>query len=548
MTPSFTIREKGPVIYFELDTPGSSVNVFTREAAIQLSEELGKLNRNRFKFIVFLSRKPYSFINGTQLSLAPSMKGFCDIAKLAGPTKDAYEIVEKEPLITIAAVEGSCFGCGVEFSLCCDYRVASDSSETRFYMTELIDYLFPPFLGGLQKLPRLLGFESAFEFITEGKVLYSQAALKTGLVDQVIRIEHFETDLERFIDGLDKRKPDFWQYLPVKDSRQDLDLLMESAKERINNLPFYRHHLHLGVLDIIYRNLNGSSTFDAMGQSIADLFDSLSIETWQNAARFFFFQTMARTASLKTSSLLPQEYIVIHLPENPDSTINNLLADLKLRNLTIDRSIDQSNLIGPMDFGLGSAETEKFHPFTIKAGYQDWTHQEGRNYLYFPLDQQKGLCEVFITDALAEPLTSFFQILFHLGWETIVTRSHQNSVLNEFIKVYTDFVKRFLRNIEDFRKLINGLRTFGFERSPLDILKQVGADIPADYYVVLPIEVTSPETIMSLLQLLHQTGLNLLEEKRLQHSTQVDVMVKVLFGFPISKGGFSHYVHEAYGL
>ncbi len=114
---------------------------------------------------------------------------------LIKPMSDAYHAVEQCPIPTVSAIEGSCFGCGVEFALCTDYRVASNSFDTYFYMTELEDYYFPPVYGGMGKLPRLLGLSGATDFLLWGEKWRAEQALKSGLIDQVISSDKFESEL-----------------------------------------------------------------------------------------------------------------------------------------------------------------------------------------------------------------------------------------------------------------------------------------------------------------------------------------------------------------
>src|SRR6266852_4079890 len=83
---------------------------------------------------------------------------------------------------TIAAIEGSCVGGGLEVALGCDLRVAS--SEAKFGFPEAKIGMLPD-LGGTTRLPRLVGPAIAKEWIFSGRLYPAQRALELGVVNQL---------------------------------------------------------------------------------------------------------------------------------------------------------------------------------------------------------------------------------------------------------------------------------------------------------------------------------------------------------------------------
>jgi enoyl-CoA hydratase/carnithine racemase len=84
---------------------------------------------------------------------------------------------------TIAAIEGSALGGGLELALCCDLRVASASAtlglpEVRLAVT--------PSTGGTQRLPRVVGIARAKELLLTGRTLDAAVAERIGLVNEVV--------------------------------------------------------------------------------------------------------------------------------------------------------------------------------------------------------------------------------------------------------------------------------------------------------------------------------------------------------------------------
>ncbi|WP_254524351.1 enoyl-CoA hydratase/isomerase family protein [Natrinema caseinilyticum] len=96
---------------------------------------------------------------------------------------DVADALEAFPAPTIAAVNGYAFGGGCEMALACDLRVASESALIG--NTE-IDLGIIPGWGATQRLPRLVGDETARRMIFFGERLDADAAAEVGLFGEVV--------------------------------------------------------------------------------------------------------------------------------------------------------------------------------------------------------------------------------------------------------------------------------------------------------------------------------------------------------------------------
>jgi enoyl-CoA hydratase len=84
---------------------------------------------------------------------------------------------------TIAAVNGHCFGGGLELALWCDVRIAAENASfgalNRPWGVPLID-------GGTQQLPSIVGHGNAMWMVLGGHRVDAARALQLGLVQEVV--------------------------------------------------------------------------------------------------------------------------------------------------------------------------------------------------------------------------------------------------------------------------------------------------------------------------------------------------------------------------
>ncbi|MGH7657535.1 MAG: 3-hydroxyacyl-CoA dehydrogenase NAD-binding domain-containing protein, partial [Gemmatimonadales bacterium] len=85
----------------------------------------------------------------------------------------------------VAAIHGACLGGGLELSLACDYRVATDHRKTVLGLPEIQLGLLPG-AGGCQRLPRLIGLRAALDIILQGRSERAGKARRIGLVDELV--------------------------------------------------------------------------------------------------------------------------------------------------------------------------------------------------------------------------------------------------------------------------------------------------------------------------------------------------------------------------
>jgi enoyl-CoA hydratase/carnithine racemase len=94
----------------------------------------------------------------------------------------AYAMEDLEQPV-IAAVEGPAIGAGMDFSLMCDLRIAS---ETARFSEGYVKVGLVPGDGGCYYLPRLVGMARALELLWTGRFVDAAEAQQIGLVNRVV--------------------------------------------------------------------------------------------------------------------------------------------------------------------------------------------------------------------------------------------------------------------------------------------------------------------------------------------------------------------------
>ncbi len=89
---------------------------------------------------------------------------------------------EESPKPIVASIHATCMGGGLELALACHYRVAARGAQ--FALPEVKLGLLPG-AGGTQRLPRVVGVETALNMVVSGETVTSELLAGTRLFDKV---------------------------------------------------------------------------------------------------------------------------------------------------------------------------------------------------------------------------------------------------------------------------------------------------------------------------------------------------------------------------
>ncbi len=177
------------IAMLEFDQPGSQHNRFTPELIerfVALVAEVRSLaEQEQLHGLIVASGKSGSFIAGLEVGAIGGVRSAAAGTAGARQGQLAFQALAELPLTTVAAINGTCLGGGIELALACDYRVAADDPAVEIGFPEVNLGIIPGF-GGTQRLPRLLSLERVLPMILTGRSATAGRARRIGLVDAVV--------------------------------------------------------------------------------------------------------------------------------------------------------------------------------------------------------------------------------------------------------------------------------------------------------------------------------------------------------------------------
>jgi enoyl-CoA hydratase len=160
-----------------------ALNAMNAETVGELFEAL-KICRDddAVKAIVLTGAGDRAFVAGADIAHMQSLRPQ-EALLFMEQGHEAMRFLETMAKPSIAAVNGFALGGGLEISLACDIRIASEKAV--FGQPEMLIGLIPGW-GGTQRLPRLIGMGLAKELILTGGQISAQRAYEIGLVNKVV--------------------------------------------------------------------------------------------------------------------------------------------------------------------------------------------------------------------------------------------------------------------------------------------------------------------------------------------------------------------------
>jgi 3-hydroxyacyl-CoA dehydrogenase / enoyl-CoA hydratase / 3-hydroxybutyryl-CoA epimerase len=184
--PALTTEQRGAVMIIWINVPGESVNTLNPTLVSEFDAVFAQIEQSGdLQGVVIASGKSDSFIAGADVGQFALFRGPGDAERVSALGQELLNRLEALRVPTVAAIHGACLGGGLEVALACRYRVCTSDSRTVLALPEVQLGVIPG-MGGTQRLPRIVGLQSALDMILAGRNIRPPRALKMGLVDEVV--------------------------------------------------------------------------------------------------------------------------------------------------------------------------------------------------------------------------------------------------------------------------------------------------------------------------------------------------------------------------
>lgn len=190
-TKFVTYHREGEIGFITLNRPEKR-NALNLAVWDDLHEATLKAQRDLEARVVIVRGSGKSFCAGLDLSpendlikiitAAPSAKQKVDFFRMVRRIQAAHTCLEQLAQPTIAVIQNHCLGAGLELVVCCDIRLCS--ADATFALPEARLAIITD-VGGLQRLPKVVGRGHAREIAFRGHRFDAQKALAINLVNAV---------------------------------------------------------------------------------------------------------------------------------------------------------------------------------------------------------------------------------------------------------------------------------------------------------------------------------------------------------------------------
>lgn len=211
--PSVLVDEIGPILQITFNRP-AKLNALNQEIIEGLRDAVAVYAR-REDLRVFLIRSTGRYFSaGAELVSGTMTRPLNDgtsamrewyRSDMGWGMQALYDEMEALEKPFVVAHHATCVGGGLELSLSCDFRLASENA--RYSLPEATLGAIPA-SGGVSRLTRLVGAQWAKWMIMAEEKIDAQRALGIGLVQQVYPQETFEADVMAFCERLAKQPPE----------------------------------------------------------------------------------------------------------------------------------------------------------------------------------------------------------------------------------------------------------------------------------------------------------------------------------------------------
>jgi 3-hydroxyacyl-CoA dehydrogenase/enoyl-CoA hydratase/3-hydroxybutyryl-CoA epimerase len=295
------------IAWLTFDKPGTSTNVLSRDALLELDSHLKTLASTKLRGLVIRSAKKSGFVAGADVKEFVALENEAQGVEMVRGAQKILDALEALPCPTVAIIHGFALGGGFELALACRYRVGIKGDNFSVGLPEVMLGIHPGF-GGTVRAVRIGGVRAAMQMMLTGKALRADQARRAGFVDRLV----FPADAEAAARELIARQPKP-RKAPLLDRILSLPLLRRVVRRQllaqVRGRARPEHYPSpYAIIDLWSRyGARGERAYVAEAQSIARLMVG---ETSRNLVRVFLLQDRLKNLGGKAKVPLARVHVV----------------------------------------------------------------------------------------------------------------------------------------------------------------------------------------------------------------------------------------------
>lgn len=201
-TIKFDIRDDG-IATMTLNRP-ERMNCFNQKMFAEWQDVTAKVAYDDDIRVLIITGEGRSFSSGVDLSILGSEKSPPAFRYYYRQNHQGFDNLETVEVPVIAAINGICFGGGVELALSSDIRIAADDSTYSLIENQLGCI---PASGACNRMIHYVGFGRTKEIVISAREFDAEEALRIGLVEYVVPADELMDRAYAYAEGLLDKAP-----------------------------------------------------------------------------------------------------------------------------------------------------------------------------------------------------------------------------------------------------------------------------------------------------------------------------------------------------
>lgn len=193
-----------------LDRP-DAMNAFDIQMQKELIEGIERFkeldeqgNGVTVRTVVIAGAGDRAFSSGLDVNEMQGIEDYNEKKRIPDLFHDMADAIESFEPPVVAKIDGLCLGGGLEVSMACDFRFASEDST--FGQPE-VNFGVLPGGGGAQRLSMIVGVSRAKELCMTGEKIDAEQAEEEGIIDYVYPSDELDEEVQKFVDTLSNKPP-----------------------------------------------------------------------------------------------------------------------------------------------------------------------------------------------------------------------------------------------------------------------------------------------------------------------------------------------------